>query len=306
MNLQEIEASASPETQMNENAETIEWASVYGKRHPVTTGLTWGYWGGRWGGFAITAGTVTLTDDTDNYLVVERSTGTLSSSTATTNWNDDEDYARVYKITTLDGVVTGVEDHRAGPGGIHSGEGGVGGGGGGSTIGKHAVPVMAAAMRPSVSGGCAVLSAVASGANQPDIVTLDFDATTQEYAQFSVSMPKSWDEGTVTFRAAWSHPSTTTNFGVVWSLQAVAVSDGDSITANFGTEQSVADDGGTTNDLFTTAESASITIGGTPQPEDMVFFRVSRVTDASSDTLAVDARLHAIILYITTSAETDA
>ena len=301
--LQSINASSSPEVQMNENFETIEWTAVYGRRHPVTSGLTWGYYGGYWSGIEITAGTVTLTDDTTNYLVVERATGTLSSSTATTNWDNSEDYARVYAITTLDSVVTDVEDYRAGPNGVHGG-GEVAGGGGG-TVGKHAVPVLAAAMRPSVSGGCATLAAIATSANQPDIVTLDFDSSTQEFAQFSIPMPSSWNEGTVTFKPIWSHAATTTNFGVVWSLAGVAVGDDDAIGAAFGTEQESADTGGTTNDLYIGPESSAITIAGTPSAGDVVFFRISRVTDSSSDTLAVDARLHGIVLFITTEAETD-
>lgn len=128
MNLQSINASASPEVGMNENFETLDHQSVYGKRHPATTGLTWGYCGGRWGGIAITAGTLTLTDDDDNYIVVAIATGAISVSTATTNWADDANYTRVYKITTADGAVTTVEDHRAGPLGVHGGGGGGGGG----------------------------------------------------------------------------------------------------------------------------------------------------------------------------------
>lgn len=131
MNLQPINASASPEVGMNENFETLEHQAVYGKRHPATTGLTWGYCGGRWGGFSVAPGTLTLTDDDDNYIVVEIATGTPSVSTATTNWDDDTNYVRVYKITTASGVVTAVEDHRAGPQGVH---GGAGGGGGSGTV----------------------------------------------------------------------------------------------------------------------------------------------------------------------------
>ena len=119
MNLQPINASASPEVQINENFETIEFASVYGKRQPATTGLTWGYYGGRWGGFAVADGTLTLTNASDNYVVVLRSSGAVSTSTVTTNWNNTTAYARVYKITTAGGVVTAVEDHRAGPNGVH-------------------------------------------------------------------------------------------------------------------------------------------------------------------------------------------
>jgi hypothetical protein len=179
-------------------------------------------------------------------------------------------------------------------------------GGTGSSAGRHAVYIPAAGITPSATGGCAALSTIASAANQPDIQTLNFDATTQEYAQFGFRMPKSWDEGTITFAPVWSHPATTTNFGVVWDLQAVAVSNDDAIAAAFGTAQTSTDTGGTTDDLYIGPESAAITVGGTPAAEDMVFFRVSRVTGNGSDNMAVDARLHGITVYITTDAGNDA
>jgi hypothetical protein len=177
---------------------------------------------------------------------------------------------------------------------------------GGSTSGRHAVYVPAGGMSPSNTGGCAALATIASAANQPDIQTLDFDTTTQEYAQFAFRMPKSWDEGTVTFAPVWSHAATTTNFGVVWDLQAVAVSDDDAIAVAFGTAQTSTDTGGTTNDVYIGPESSAITIAGTPAAEDVVFFRLSRVTGNGSDTMAIDARLHGVTVYMTTHADTDA
>lgn len=112
-------AQASPEVPINENAETLAHQAVYGKRHPVTTGLTWGYWGGRWGGMSVADGTVTLTNSATNYLVANRTTGAVSTSTSSTNWDDLASYARIYKLTTSGGVVTATEDHRAGFGGVH-------------------------------------------------------------------------------------------------------------------------------------------------------------------------------------------
>ena len=172
-------------------------------------------------------------------------------------------------------------------------------------IGKHAVPIMAGSITPSVTGGCAALATIASAANQPDIQTLDFDTTTQEYAQFSIAMPSSWNEGTVTFVPVWSHAATTTNFGVVWDLQAIALSNDDAIAQAFGTAVTSTDTGGTTNDLYAGPESAAITVAGTPATSDTVFFRLSRVTGNGSDTLAVDARLHGIVLFVTTAASVD-
>lgn len=175
-----------------------------------------------------------------------------------------------------------------------------------SPVGRHAVYIAAGSMSPSVTGGCAALAGIASASNQPDIRTLDFDATTQEYAQFSLVMPKSWNEGTLTFIAHWSHAATTTNFGVVWDLQAVAVSNDDGIAVAFGTAQTSTDTGGTTNDLYSSPESSAITVAGTPAAEDMVFFRLSRVTGNGSDTMAIDARLHGVTVYMTTDAGNDA
>lgn len=112
-------AQASAEVPINENFETLDHQSVYGKRQPVTTGLTWGYYGGRWGGFSIADGTLSLTNASTNYVVVLRSSGAISTSTAATNWNNTVEYARVYQITTAGSVVTAVQDHRAGPFGVH-------------------------------------------------------------------------------------------------------------------------------------------------------------------------------------------
>lgn len=181
-----------------------------------------------------------------------------------------------------------------------------GSGAAGGTAGKHAMWIAAGSMTPSATGGCAPLATIASAANQPDIQTLNFDATTQEYGQFSVRMPKSWNEGTVTFVPVVSHAATTTNFGMVFDLQAVSVSNDDGIAVAFGTAQTSTITGGTTNDIYIGPESSAITIAGTPAAEDMVFFRISRVTGNGSDTMAIDARLHGITLFITTDAETDA
>ena len=172
-------------------------------------------------------------------------------------------------------------------------------------VGTQTLWIPAGAMRPSTTGGCAAAATIATTANQPDVQSLDFDTTTQEYAQFAVAFPKQWDKGTVTAQFFWSHAATTTNFGVVWSLQAVAESDGDAIAAPYGTAQQIADTGGTTNTQYVTSATPAITIAGTPLDGDLVHFRVSRVTGDGSDTMAIDARLMGIKLLITTNAARD-
>ena len=170
--------------------------------------------------------------------------------------------------------------------------------------GKQTVWIPASAMISRTTNGAASGS-VETTTNKVMLKTLDFDASTQEFAQFQIKMPKSWDEGTVTFKAIWSHPSTSTNFGVAWALQGIALSDGDAADTAFGTEQVVTDTGGTTDDIYHSAESSAITIGGSPAQGDWIVFQVKRVPANGSDTMAVDARLHGIRLLYTTNANTD-
>lgn len=162
----------------------------------------------------------------------------------------------------------------------------------------EAVAIAAGSMLPRSTNGCAALAKTAAGSGQPDMATLDFDASAVEYAQFSIAMPSNWDESTITAKFYWSHPSTTTNFTAIWGLQAVAVGDDDAQGTSFGTAQTVSDAGGTTNDLYITAATAAITVAGTPQPGDLVYFQVFRDATAGGDNLAVDARLHAVVLFI--------
>lgn len=113
-----VTGQENPEVPVNEGFDILAYAAVYGRDPDTTTGITWGYLGGRWSGFAITGATLTLTNTATNYIVVLRSNGAISVSTSITNWNNTTDYARVYQLTTAGGVVTATQDHRAGDGGI--------------------------------------------------------------------------------------------------------------------------------------------------------------------------------------------
>ena len=119
---------SAAEVVVNRALQTLEAVAVYGQRQQAHSGLTWGYYGGRWGGFSVADGTLTLSNGT-NYVVVLRSTGVISTSTSNTNWTNTSAYARVYLITASSGAVTAVEDHRAGPDGVLGGGAGSGAGG---------------------------------------------------------------------------------------------------------------------------------------------------------------------------------
>lgn len=172
--------------------------------------------------------------------------------------------------------------------------------------GKETVWVPAGAMRPTVSSGCAALTDVETTAGRPDISVLDFDASVDEHAQFSVAFPNSWNEGTVTFQAFWTSTAIDTD-GVSWGLQGVAVSDGDTIDVAYGTAVVVDDaNQSTAEDLYVSAESTAVTIAGTPAAGDLCYFRVFRDVSDANDTATEDARLIGVKVFFTTNASTDA
>jgi hypothetical protein len=171
-----------------------------------------------------------------------------------------------------------------------------------SAVGKQTIWIPAAAFTPRTTNG-ASLGTVETTTNKVMLKTLDFDQTTEEYAQFMVAMPKSWDEGTLTAIFKWS----STGAGdVVWGLRAVAISNDDPLDAAFGTGQTVTDTNGTASDLMDTAETSAIMIGGTPAENDMVVLEVYRKAADGADTIAADARLHGVKVFYTTSGINDA
>jgi len=172
------------------------------------------------------------------------------------------------------------------------------------TAGKETVWVPAAAMYPHLVNGPSA-GHIATGTYANQFRTLDFDPTTTENAEFAIRMPESWDEGTFTFRAVWSHAATATNFGVVWALQAIAYSDNDTGDVAFGSAQGTGDVGGVTNNIYIGGESGAMTAAGSISAQDWVLFRVWRSPPDGGDTLAIDARLHGITLYYTTNASSD-
>ena len=68
------------------------------------------------------------------------------------------------------------------------------------TAGKETIWVPATAMTPTASNRCSALTVVETTSGRPDMNVLDFDKDSDEFAQFAVAFPKSWNAGTVTFQ----------------------------------------------------------------------------------------------------------
>ena len=174
----------------------------------------------------------------------------------------------------------------------------------GAVVGKQTIYIPAAAMYPNTTAGCADLAQVELS-NGPEIKVLDFDASSDEHAQFTVCFPKLWNEGTVTFQPFWTVTGTNTGT-VAWGLSAVAFADNGDINTAFGTNvvTTAKAHSGTSNDLDVSAESGAVTIAGSPSVDEMVFFQIMR--DVSADDQSGDARLLGVKLFFTTDSLTDA
>ena len=213
------------------------------------------------------AAAATLTTSGAHDLVLDTNSGTNSGT-----------------ITITDGADGNINIAPNGTGVVQAGGTAV------KVAGKETIWVPATAMYPNTTNGCADL-AQTELSNGPELKTLDFDKDSDEFAQFAVAFPKSWNEGTVTFQAFFTANSTNTGT-TAFVLQGVALADNGDLNTAFGTA------------VGPTAESGAVTIAGSPSTDEYVFFQISR--DVSADDLNADAKLLGIKLFFTTDAANDA
>ena len=92
---------------------------------------------------------------------------------------------------------------------------------GSGTVGLHDIWVPAQAMYPTADDGCSDIETVEITEGRPELRVLDFDPSTDEFAQFSIAMPKSWNEGTITAEFNWTASSGSGN--VLWYLEGAKI-----------------------------------------------------------------------------------
>ena len=204
-------------------------------------------------------------------------TGELDAATLDISGNADIDGTLEADVLTVDGVAAKV-------------------------AGLETIYVPAAAMYPNTTSGCSSLAQVELS-NGPEIKVLDFDASSDENAQFTVCFPKSWNEGTITFQAFWT--VTGTDDGTVaWGLSGVSIADDVSINTAFGTNvvATAKAFSGTSNDMTVSAVSGPVTVASAAV-DTQTYFQIMR--DVSADDQTGDARLLGIKLFFTTDAKND-
>lgn len=156
---------------------------------------------------------------------------------------------------------------------------------------------------PASSGGS---SFGATDGSRAVLGRLSFADAAIEYASFAWKPEKAWNLGTISYRVYWTATSGSAADVVEWGLAAQAVGNDDPLTFTVPTAIKVTDALIATSDLHVTAESAAITISGTPSVDDMVYFQLSRDATGGVDTLAQAALFIGMEVFYTTNKPNDA
>ncbi|MAR83988.1 MAG: hypothetical protein CMF55_04270 [Legionellales bacterium] len=179
-----------------------------------------------------------------------------------------------------------------------------------TSTGYQTIWIPAAAMYPTTTNGCAALAQVELTAGRPELKVLDFDPSSDENAQFSISMPKSWNlmnsySNAAAFKFQSFYTVNGTNTGTVqFRISAVACSHDDTADVAFGGGYAPVAKAhtGTANDI-NASDIQGFQMGGTPADGDIVFFNIMR--DVSGDTQSADVRLIGVKLFFVTDKAND-
>ena len=168
--------------------------------------------------------------------------------------------------------------------------------------GLETMYVPAVAMYPETTNGAELAQTVLTAGN-PELKAMAFDTTTAEAVQFNVCMPKSWDEGTVTFQTFWSASSTNTGTGG-FTLAGCSVANNVDYDLAFGTAvaNTALAASGTQDDLMVNAVSGAVTIASAAADTNTIF---RLVRDTGTDTNTGDLRLVGVKIFFTTDAAND-
>jgi len=150
---------------------------------------------------------------------------------------------------------------------------------------------------PRLSNGCASLVQRETATNKQNYASCDFDHVVNEYIQWRVLLPDSYNGNPFTARFVWSAGSGSGQ--VRWGIQMQCVADDGAIDAAWGTAVEINDTLGSVGDLMVSDVTGNITPSGTPAAGKYLFVQVYRdAADTGNDTLASDAYLMAVKLEL--------
>ena len=173
--------------------------------------------------------------------------------------------------------------------------------------GLHTIWVPATAMYATTTTGCSALTQVEQTALRPELKVLDFAADADDHAQFSIAMPKNWNEGVIQFQSFWTVTGTDTGL-VAWGLTAQSVVNSGVTNTGFSalTTNTPLAHSGTSNDLMVSAASGNVTVLNAAA-DSVTYFMIARDYSAeAADRQTGVARLIGIKILYTIDGVNDA
>ncbi len=151
--------------------------------------------------------------------------------------------------------------------------------------------IEAASIKPFETNGFSGVNNIemdSSAATSPNLWYCACDKDADQYGQITLDPADEWDAGTITVSITWSHPAAS-SFDCMWAVDALSVGNDDSFDQNWGTQVTSLDSGGTTHDMYTTADMEVTASNATAG--NVIIIRVGRLGSNGSDDLNVDAWL---------------
>lgn len=158
------------------------------------------------------------------------------------------------------------------------------------------IMLTAAGGAPLTTAGCSEPTKVEAATNDINYYVLDFDASTEEHAFWSFTMPENWDAGTLNATFYWTNAGGGSTETVVWGIAGGCWADDAAIDAALGTEITTTDTWIAQGDMHISAESSAITFANAAAG---AWTNVVVARKVASDNLTGDARLIAVKLTYT-------
>ncbi len=151
---------------------------------------------------------------------------------------------------------------------------------------------------PDLTNPCDAPTTVTTTADHPMVMGCGFSGTADQYSQFKIVLPKAWNASSITFRPRWT--ATSAGAGdVMWRLQALGRSDGDTIDLAWTASVTSVDTFQSTKNEHIGPTSGGLTIDGSAVKEDTLYFRLWRNATNGSDTKAEKAYLLGLEIFVT-------
>ena len=181
---------------------------------------------------------------------------------------------------------------------------------GDTVIGTQQMYLPASVWKPTATSGAAGLTTRELGAQSQNVEAMEFLDGADAYIYTTFVFPENWDAGTIKFKYYWfreNDETTPESKTVSFDMDAVAIDNFEEIggTAYSVTPITVTDttDSSTAeNKIQESAQSAALTINGTPTDSSLISLRIMR--DDSDGTMTGSAYLVGVMIEYTIDAGT--